>query len=406
MFLRAFYFFTVNTTNKQQRISKRAVASAGILATVLFMPNVTHAYLSPSTISLIVASSGTVFVAAAALIFAYGIIAFSWIKRHKTLAVAIMVLPVLGLGGIAYGWYGEYQELKAINDFDASIVKDNEEWTEFINGFAADHAGINKDAFVQDDALSVANVQKIVPSTTFEQAQQSGHTLLGPYCEPVTFSGAQTSCSLGNLVLLNPTNEEKIHETMADLNISKEDPIVTFCDSGLRSSLTAMVLKQYGYNVQGRAQLYNYEGESRNWTLPGETRGSSSSTIYKNFTPQVDGPIIMFTAFRDRSSLDDRAVLEPYIQNDELLVLYVSNEHYTDEGENLDPLELPYNQNPEDARRDTVGQPYDIRSHISDNTVVCTTPLNCLSTRSYLEHIGIPQDVIYCIDCGSQEYKI
>lgn len=394
-------------TTKKHPSAKLAAVCMSTLLVALFAPRVTYAYLSPSTISLVLASSGTVFVAAAAVVFAYGIIALSWIKRHRALTTLIIFAPVLGLGGVAFGWYGEFQELRAINSFDASIVKENEQWNEFIEGFAADHAGVNKEAFVQEDKLSVENVKKVVPSTTFEEAEDNGYTLIGPYCEPVTFAGASTSCALGNLVLLDPMNEEEIHETMAELGVEKDDPIVTFCDGGLRSSLTALVLKQYGYNVQGRAALYQYESEAPSqWESPNDTTGSSSRTIFKKLTADIDEPVVMFTAFKDYSILDDRPILDTYIENEAITVLHVDHEFFTEEGKALDPVELPIARFTEGDAEAGVETSYDIRQSISDRVVVCTAPLNCLTARSYLDHIGRPQDTIFCLDCGSGANRI
>ncbi|MDZ7725979.1 MAG: hypothetical protein U5L75_00105 [Candidatus Campbellbacteria bacterium] len=380
-----------------------------VFAWFALTPQITFAYLSPSTLSLILASSGGIFVAFAAGVFAYGFLMLRWFRQHKAITVVIAVTPILVLGWFSIDAYGNYKELKSINSFDESVVYEGTNWDEFAVAYSENNPAFEVDAFVKNNRLSITNMKKLTPHISIEEARDNEYTMLGTYCNPVALSDSQTSCLIGHYVMHDPTNEEAIHEAMEELGISKSDPLLLFCDSGVRSSIASLVLDYYGYDVRGRTNIRDNtsRGILESFSLFGQGRDQEQETIIREFHQDL-GESIVFVPDRLYTTLKHHEMLRGLANSGKLDILLLESKHYRDDPEvRHDPIHLPIARFYDEANGEVGTESlYDIKNALNDKEVICTTTLNCLTTRLYLENIGLPPEELYCIHCEDEVKKI
>jgi rhodanese-related sulfurtransferase len=377
---------------------------------LVFAPHISFAYLSPSIVALLAASSTGLLVAVAACGLMYLIITIEWINRHRWL-----VLSILCIGGLLVVWnvhqsFQEYSRLKDINSFDGSVLVDHfdsvSSWETFFIEYAEERNGIQLDAYYADGEISINNIKRLIPSLRYNEIDTDKQTILGTYCLETNLQTSYlTSCALINAALNNPNDGAEINHIMNELGLDKNDPIVTLCSNGLRSSIVGVVLDKHGYKVDGHIRLVDEPDLYQSASFTSSNLGQLSRIITP-FDYQPDKHHVVFTTSEDDYEviLDASDYFLPLADADRLSIVLLPSA-YHDQKSNPAELSvftndhLRHKPNNFNFIESTV---IDLSAVVTDpeTVMVCFNPLSCVVVRSYLDQVGSPVRTLTCLDCG------
>lgn len=375
-----------------------------------FVPQVSFAYLSPSIVTLVTASSTGLLVAVAAGGLTYLILTVSWIKRHRWLVIGIVTIGGLFAMWGAYQSFQEYLILRDINTFDDSVLVNHfdivSSWEDFFAEYASERNGIQPAAYYADGELSITNIKKLIPVLRYSEIDTDTQTVLGTYCLETDLEVPyQTSCALVNAALSNPNDGDEIERIMSELGLDKDDSIITLCSNGLRSSVVGVVLDKHGYTVDGNIELVNEPALYQSSGFASAALGQPARIITP-FDYKPNKHHVVFTASEDDYKVIWSApdVFLPLADADRLSIVLLPSMSSDSQST---PTELSVFTN--DRLRDETNEFDYVESSVvnlesimtdPETVMVCFNPLACVIARSYLDLVGSPVRTLECLDCS------
>jgi rhodanese-related sulfurtransferase len=208
-----------------------------------------NAFISPSTLTLVAASVGSLFWGFLVLI---GVNIFLFFKKiRKRIRIIVLVLTCILLMAILLQINNKFLILKTINEYGIdSAINSDREWERFLKQFGGESgeslrglAELNIGKSFQFAGASVS------PIKLEDAVRNSSYRIFSVYdADKLSPDVNYKKTRLCDLVLF-PEKAFYFNQMIEKYSISKTDKIVIFCDHGQTALSVALIFAFRGYNV-------------------------------------------------------------------------------------------------------------------------------------------------------------
>lgn len=391
------------------------------------IPDQALAFLSPSTLTLITNAVGSfvpaviAFVALAAVKLVLLLPRFRRKQGRVLFHISsffgvsstslILTLGIILVGAVVL----RYGTLKEVNRFDSAADSvQNETWTQFLNNLGIQpRDGYGYQQWFEEFSkigLDTRRISSIPPGDLQAAISDSQYKVLGVHCSQLNVVDAIQGCRLGLEIMADPGNGQLIEKLMSEYNLSRDDKIVAYCESGSRSSWIALILGYHGYNVQWASYRDIEDMDLFNF---GFERGVPAKNIFIDVLEPKESEEYIYIIVEEYILMDshgnDLGIFLKDAKN--LTPKNVALLSAVENGRVRNTPELLHISltGEEDYKRlewtvDST-EPFDTEN-FKNAKVICKDKFQCLITKYYLEYLNDPHiDKIYCRYCTSEEIQ-
>jgi len=373
----------------------------------MLFPQHASAFFSPSTLALVTNAMGSflpMITWIVATIVVYGLLFFIKLAKNRKRIFMIITggIFLFSLLSIFLVVTSRYAVLKEVNQFDSGMnFSKSSQWASFLDKLNLQQNTWRDEFYYIGQGLRTSLVESVVDLQ--EVLEDDTYKLLGVNCSRLTLPNTIRGCDLGIEILIYPDNEERIVQLMRENNISKDDKLLVYCESGYRSSLVALVLDYYGYNVKYAALNNMKDLESIDFGFDGNE--SERKIFVDILDPKKDEYYTYFILNENDANEDFFQVnWEDYTDLKHFMILKGVEEvggKYTGEVFNY-PQRL---KNVTINKDDNTWSYYETEAFsledLINSKIVCLDKLHCFTTKYYLEYLNVPYvEKIYCLKCN------
>lgn len=349
-----------------------------------------HAYFSPDTIKLVLQSLNPAVIGA---IIAFIVHAFS-IFRHlsplKKTGIFAGILALVTVSGFLI--WNNVHELREINRVENVDIRKDDRWNEFVNDFESEEGD---DVYERADGTDGIDLSTASTRVNLQEGALSGnYEVIDILCSQNPIKNSRRLCKLGFEIYTSYDDPVAVKAIMDGYGISKDDPLLIYCEAGFTTSRVAFILDRHGYNVAwgGLTDITNFELIDTNF------KPKINTNILINnlqFDPDISYSYFLFN-YDDQNALyydeffkDSRSQAERYKN----IKLYQISKKY--DSRLLNKMGL--------KSQDVNTQPIDTTQLIKTK-MLCRNALHCYLTRQYLGYLEVTDiNEIYCVNCTSRE---
>jgi hypothetical protein len=217
-----------------------------LLFLFLLGPKQVAGFISPSTLTLIANSIGSMLRAFLVLIVVNAVLIFKKVKRNLKLTV---IISVIFFAVAAFFFLHRYHELKAVNEFGP----ENLNWSDVLLELGVELSG-KKEFYDKLKNISYnGSIYWPELNISVKKINLENAVLHGNYTRilRVHWDGVINSEYFpeGYSLAWKAANASEVHRIMKNRNISKKDKLLIYCYGGINSKVLAFTLAFHGYNA-------------------------------------------------------------------------------------------------------------------------------------------------------------
>jgi rhodanese-related sulfurtransferase len=373
-------------------MTMRRISSALVIATVsvLIGYESVYAYFSPDTIKLVVQSLNPAVIGA---LIAFIVHAFSSFRHLSPLKKVGIILSILVLSAVpGFFVWNSVHELREINKVENVDIRKDDRWNEFVNDFEGEEGD---DVYERADGTDDIDLSTASTRVNLQEGVLSGkYEVIDILCSQNPIKDSRRLCKLGFEIYSNYDDPLAVKAIMDSYGISKDDPLLLYCEAGFTTSRVAFILDRHGYNVAwgGLTDITNFE------------------LIDTSFKPKVNTDILIKNL---QFNLDTNYSYFLFNYDDQNALYY--NEFFWDkqpQSERYKKIKLyQVSKNYDPRLLDEIGlsvqdvnkQPINT-GQLVKTKILCRNALHCYLTRQYLGYLEITDvNEVYCVNCSGNK---
>ncbi|MDX2776048.1 hypothetical protein PV379_01600 [Streptomyces caniscabiei] len=348
-----------------------------------------HAYFSPDTLKLVMQALNPAVVAVLVAFIVHTFSSFLHLSPLKKAGVILVSLILLAVP--TFFIWRSVHELKEINEIEAVDIRKDDRWNEFVRDFENEEGDIYERADeTRDIDLSTASTRVNLQ----DGALSGNYEVIDILCSQNPLKDSRRLCKLSFEIYSNYDDPVAVKAIMDSYGITKNDPILLYCEAGFTTSRIAFILDRHGYNVAwgGLTDITDF-GLIDTRFAP---KVNTNILIKKlEFNPDTKYSYFLFN-YDDQNALyydeffkDGRSQADRYKN----IKLYQVSEGY--DSRLLRDIGL--------KTQDVNAQPIDT-SQLVKTKILCRNALHCYLTRQYLGYLEVTDiNEVYCVNCTGKE---